>query len=91
MRFLLRPVAKQDLRECQMATQENEEGELMRANPDKKFPMTAWMLSRYTPKERTSRQVAHAFIVASFESTLYTPPRLLLHHGRASDTSRSGG
>ncbi|KAI1402085.1 cytochrome P450 [Hypoxylon fuscum] len=69
MRNILRPVVQQDMHEYELAAGNDEKRELMRAKPDSKFPMTAWMLSRYTPEERTAQQVAHDFIVASFEST----------------------
>ncbi|KAI1770135.1 cytochrome P450 [Hypoxylon cercidicola] len=61
-----------DLHEYEIGSQEREKNELAQAQPDKKFPMTAWLMSRYSPEERTRQQVAHDFIVASFESTAST-------------------
>lgn len=72
MRFLLRPVVTRDVREYETATKEKDKSELMQAAPDKKFPMTAWLMARYRPEERNPAQVAHDFIVASFESTAST-------------------
>jgi hypothetical protein len=72
MRMLLRPMVSRDVHEYEVEIQEKDKGQLMQASPDKKFPMTAWLMSRYRPEERTPQQLAHDFIVASFESTAST-------------------
>ncbi|KAI0490975.1 cytochrome P450 [Xylaria cf. heliscus] len=72
MRFLLRPIVNKDVREYEAALKEIDKSQLMQASPDKKFPMTAWLMARYRPEERNPQQVAHDFIVASFESTAST-------------------
>ncbi|KAI0477879.1 cytochrome P450 [Xylariaceae sp. FL0804] len=68
-RMLLRPMVHHDVLEYEKKSGEEERRELLQAAPSKKFPMTAWLLSRYEDQERTPQQVAHDFIVASFEST----------------------
>lgn len=79
MRWLLQPIVNRDLREYEIASQEKEKSELTQAQPDKKFPMIAWLMSRYTPKERTPQQVAHDFIVASSNQHLpHLQPSTLL-------------
>ncbi|KAI0197607.1 cytochrome P450 [Astrocystis sublimbata] len=72
MRFLLRPMVTKDIREYEAAVKETDKSQLGHASPDKKFPMTAWLMARYRPEERNAQQVAHDFIVASFESTAST-------------------
>lgn len=76
MMILLRPMVKQDLQEYQTATSEEAKKQLLQATPNRKFPITGWLLLRYQPHEQTPQQVAHDYIVASFESTAATSATL---------------
>ncbi|KAI2635283.1 cytochrome P450 [Xylaria nigripes] len=72
MRLLLHRTVTKDVREYKDATDEKQKRELVQASPDKKFPMVAWLMARYSPEEQNPAQVAHDLIVASFESTAST-------------------
>ncbi|KAI0154695.1 cytochrome P450 [Xylariaceae sp. FL1272] len=72
MRILLRPMVSTDMQEYRAALTITEKSQIVQVSPDKKFPMTAWLMARYRFEEQRSHQVAHDFIVASFESTAST-------------------
>ncbi|KGO48671.1 Cytochrome P450 [Penicillium expansum] len=68
LKMLLKPMAKADWEEYENAN-EKQKKEILRATPDKKFPITAWLMSRYRPEELSLSQITHDLIVATFEST----------------------
>jgi gliotoxin biosynthesis cytochrome P450 monooxygenase len=69
MKAFLKPMVQADLQEYEAAKSEQERREILRATSDKKFPIAAWLTSRYTAEERGLDQVIHDIIVATFEST----------------------
>ncbi|CAI7600098.1 unnamed protein product [Penicillium glandicola] len=56
---------------------EKQKKENLRATPDKKSLITAWLLSRCRPQERSLGQITHDLIVATFESTPSTAGTML--------------
>lgn len=69
MRWLLLPMVNKDMSQYDPSSEGNKE---VLAKPDQKFPITAWLLNRYAPNERTPQNVGHDYVVASFESTSAT-------------------
>lgn len=68
LKVLLKPMAKADWEEYESADEKGKK-EILCVAPDKKFPITAWLMSRYRPEERSLAQITHDLIVATFEST----------------------
>lgn len=68
LKMLLKPMAKADWEEYENASDKKKKA-ILQATPDKKFPITAWLMSRYRPEERSLSQITHDLIVATFEST----------------------
>ena len=77
MTRLLMPKAEQDLRDFQSATLNDGKGSNdAHCKVDKGFPIMAWLMPRYSPKERTLKQIMHDYIVSSFQSTPSTAATL---------------
>jgi hypothetical protein len=74
MKRLLHPMIQADYMEYQ--SKGETDISLSIDAPGRRFPITAWLMSRYTPEERHVDQISHDYIVASFESTASTSATL---------------
>ena len=79
LEFMARPMVRREMAEFEVAARSGEELSSTRGDgmgDTGKFPITAWLMARYPPEQRTARQIGRDFINIAFESTTATSATL---------------
>ncbi|RYP38692.1 hypothetical protein DL768_010763 [Monosporascus sp. mg162] len=76
MKTLVHFDARKDLQEYEDAIRDEKKESMIQKSFEKKFPMTAWLMSRYRPEERNLEQIKHDFVLAMFHATPSTSATL---------------